>query len=54
MKKDPKNAGNKLSMGYGFVRYKLKSDAERALKELQNASLDGKTLELKRSERTLQ
>jgi multiple RNA-binding domain-containing protein 1 len=41
-------------MGYGFVRYKLKIDAERALKELQMRSLDGKSLELKRSERTLQ
>lgn len=54
MKKDPKNPGQKLSMGYGFVRYKLKIDAERALKELQMRSLDGKSLELKRSERTLQ
>ncbi|XP_011500758.1 PREDICTED: probable RNA-binding protein 19 [Ceratosolen solmsi marchali] len=54
MKKDPNNPGKKLSMGYGFVRYKLKVDAERALKELQMRSLDGKSLELKRSERTLQ
>ncbi|XP_001605134.2 probable RNA-binding protein 19 [Nasonia vitripennis] len=53
-KKDPKNPGNKLSMGYGFVRYKFKSDCERALKELQTSNLDGKTLDLKRSERTLQ
>ncbi|KAJ8675478.1 hypothetical protein QAD02_011264 [Eretmocerus hayati] len=53
-KKDPKNPGNKLSMGFGFVRYKFKSDADKALKTLQMTSLDGKTLELKRSERTLQ
>ncbi|XP_015109002.1 probable RNA-binding protein 19 [Diachasma alloeum] len=52
-KKDPNNPGQKLSMGYGFVRYKFKSDADRALKELQSTTLDGKTLELKRSERTL-
>lgn len=52
-KKDPKNPGAKLSMGYGFVRYKRKTDAERALKSLQMTVLDGKTLELKRSERTL-
>uniref|UniRef100_A0A0C9RLJ9 Rbm19 protein n=2 Tax=Fopius arisanus TaxID=64838 RepID=A0A0C9RLJ9_9HYME len=52
-KKDPNNPGQKLSMGYGFVRYKFKSDADRALKELQLTTLDGKTLELKRSERTL-
>ncbi|XP_015593369.1 probable RNA-binding protein 19 [Cephus cinctus] len=53
-KKDPNNPGQKLSMGYGFVRYKTKMGADRALKELQMTSLDGKTLELKRSERTLQ
>lgn len=40
-------------MGYGFVRYKRKADADRALKVLQMTVLDGKTLELKRSERTL-
>ena len=53
MKKDPKNPGNQLSMGYGFVRYKYKSDAEKALKQLQMTTLDGKTLELKLSKRTL-
>ncbi|XP_031835387.2 putative RNA-binding protein 19 isoform X1 [Nomia melanderi] len=52
-KKDPKNPSAKLSMGYGFVRYKWKADAERALKTLQMTVLQGKTLELKRSERTL-
>lgn len=40
-------------MGYGFVRYKRKVDADRALKVLQMTVLEGKTLELKRSERTL-
>lgn len=52
-KKDPKNPGTKLSMGYGFVRYKRKADTDRALKSLQMTVLDGKTLELKRSERML-
>ncbi|EZA55442.1 hypothetical protein DMN91_001735 [Ooceraea biroi] len=52
-KKDPENPSNKLSMGYGFVRYKRKVDADRALKTLQMSVLDGKSLELKRSERTL-
>lgn len=52
-KKDPENPANKLSMGYGFVRYKRKLDADRALKTLQMSVLDGKSLELKRSERTL-
>ncbi|XP_078046896.1 putative RNA-binding protein 19 [Augochlora pura] len=53
MKKDPKNPAQKISMGYGFVRYKRKADAERALKTMQMTVLEGKTLELKRSERTL-
>lgn len=52
-KKDPKNPGNNLSMGYGFVRYKRKRDADQALKTLQMTVLDGKSLELKRSERLL-
>ncbi|XP_014480667.1 PREDICTED: probable RNA-binding protein 19 [Dinoponera quadriceps] len=52
-KKDSKNPGSNLSMGYGFVRYKRKHDADRALKTLQMTVLDGKSLELKRSERIL-
>lgn len=52
-KNDSKNPGAKLSMGYGFVRYKNKVDADRALKVLQMTVLEGKTLELKRSERML-
>ncbi|KAF7990450.1 hypothetical protein HCN44_000255 [Aphidius gifuensis] len=52
-KKDPQNPGEKLSMGYAFVRYKCKADADKALKDLQNTEFDGRTLELKRSERTL-
>lgn len=41
-------------MGYGFVRFYHKASADKALKTLQCSTLDGKTLELKRSERTLQ
>ncbi|XP_011054786.1 PREDICTED: probable RNA-binding protein 19 [Acromyrmex echinatior] len=52
-KMDPENPAKKLSMGYGFIRYKRKFDADRALKTLQMSVLDGKSLELKRSERTL-
>ncbi|XP_012538456.1 probable RNA-binding protein 19 [Monomorium pharaonis] len=52
-KKDPEDPAKKLSMGYGFIRYKRKLDADRALKTLQMSVLDGKSLELKRSERTL-
>lgn len=40
-------------MGYGFVRFMYKSEADKALKTLQQSTLDGKSLELKRSERTL-
>ncbi|CAH0585622.1 unnamed protein product [Chrysodeixis includens] len=50
-KKDPKNPGQLLSMGYGFVQYCKKNDANEALKMLQVSTLDGKSLELKRSER---
>lgn len=40
-------------MGFGFVQYFHKSCADAALKNLQQSELDGKSLELKRSERTL-
>ncbi|XP_028162960.1 probable RNA-binding protein 19 [Ostrinia furnacalis] len=50
-KKDPKSPGQFLSMGYGFVQFYKKLDANEALKLLQNSNLDGKALELKRSER---
>ncbi|KAJ2949187.1 hypothetical protein O0L34_g6129 [Tuta absoluta] len=50
-KKDPKNPGQYLSMGYGFVQYYTKQHTNEALKRLQGSVLDGKTLELKRSER---
>ncbi|XP_068633002.1 probable RNA-binding protein 19 [Battus philenor] len=50
-KKDPKNPGKFLSMGYGFVQFYKKTQANEALKSLQSSILDGKTLELKRSER---
>ncbi|XP_060520539.1 probable RNA-binding protein 19 [Cylas formicarius] len=52
-KRDKNNPGKKQSMGYGFVRFLLKSSADKALKTLQQSVLDGKSLELKRSERTL-
>lgn len=50
-KKDPKNPGQLLSMGYGFIQYYRKEHANNALKLIQCSTLDGKTLELKRSER---
>ncbi|XP_044765331.1 probable RNA-binding protein 19 [Coccinella septempunctata] len=53
-KKDTKNPGATLSMGYGFVRFKTKAATDKALKTMQQSVLDGKSLELKRSERILQ
>lgn len=50
-KKDPKNPGQFLSMGYGFVQFYRREHANEALKLLQSSTLDGKTLELKRSEK---
>lgn len=50
-KKDPKKPGNLLSMGYGFVEYKKRSDALRAITELQKSLIEGYTLELKMSHR---
>ncbi|KAJ8972871.1 hypothetical protein NQ317_013613 [Molorchus minor] len=52
-KKDKNDPKNLLSMGYGFVQFKHKSSADKALKTFQQSVLDGKSLELKRSERTL-
>lgn len=46
-KKDLKNPGKFLSMGYGFVEYMKKQSAEKALKTLQHTDLDGHQLELK-------
>lgn len=53
MKKDPRNTGKRLSMGYAFVRFQYKAGADKALKTLQQSCLDGKSIEIKRSERTL-
>lgn len=40
-----------LSMGFGFVEYKRKEDALKALKTLQHVQVDGHELELKLSHR---
>jgi RNA recognition motif-containing protein len=40
-----------LSMGYGFVEFKRKDDALKALKNLQDVSVDGHALSLKLSHR---
>lgn len=46
-KKDPKNPGQFLSMGYGFVQFWTKKSTLVALKDLQNSTLDGHVIELK-------
>nr|XP_050028787.1 probable RNA-binding protein 19 [Dermacentor andersoni] len=50
-KKDTKNPGQLLSMGYGFVQFKQQQAAKQALKQLQHSKLDGHALELKKSVR---
>ncbi|CAD5219002.1 unnamed protein product [Bursaphelenchus okinawaensis] len=52
-KKEGKKAKSKLlSMGFGFVTFASVEDAEKALRKLQGALLDGHAVELKRSRRT--
>lgn len=53
MKKDKSDPTKRLSMGYGFVQFMYKAGIDLALKTLQQSILDSKSLELKRSERTL-
>lgn len=45
--------GKLLSLGYGFIQYKEKASADKALKNLQFTEIDSHTLELKRSDRTI-
>ncbi|KAI9486704.1 MAG: hypothetical protein EXX96DRAFT_516924 [Benjaminiella poitrasii] len=47
VKADPKNAGKVLSMGFGFIEFNNKTNAEKALNAMQGYNLDGHTLELK-------
>ncbi|XP_037025606.1 probable RNA-binding protein 19 isoform X2 [Bradysia coprophila] len=54
MKKDPENPQNRISLGYGFIQFKRKTVAERALSTMQFTTIDGNKVELKRSDRTLQ
>lgn len=53
-KKDPDNPRNKISLGYGFIQFKKKNSAEKALKTMSITNIDGNSVELKRSDRTLQ
>lgn len=54
MKKDPENAQNRISLGYGFIQFKRKSVAEKALSTMQFTTIEGNKVELKRSDRVLQ
>lgn len=54
MKKDPENAQNRISLGYGFIQFKRKSVAEKALSTMQFTTIEGNKVELKRSDRMLQ
>lgn len=47
MKPDPKREGAKLSMGYGFIGFKTKVEAGKALKGLEGIEIDGKVIEVK-------
>lgn len=46
-KPDPKNAGHRLSMGFGFVGFKTVEAAQHAIKAMQRFQLDGHALEIK-------
>ncbi|KAI9259083.1 hypothetical protein BY458DRAFT_541272 [Sporodiniella umbellata] len=49
VKPDPKNPGKTQSMGYGFVEFDNKSNAEKAIKAMQGYMLDDYALQLKLS-----
>ncbi|KAK8865652.1 multiple RNA-binding domain-containing protein 1 [Kwoniella newhampshirensis] len=50
-KPDPKREGERLSMGYGFVGFKTKDAADKALKGLEGFEVDGKKLEVRFAQR---
>lgn len=52
-KKNPKDPSEKISLGYGFIQFKLRSTAEQALKSMQFTMIDNNKVELKKSDRTL-
>ncbi|WWC88133.1 uncharacterized protein L201_003037 [Kwoniella dendrophila CBS 6074] len=51
IKNDPKRPNEKLSMGYGFVGFKTKKEAEKGLKVLENFEIDNKILQVKFAQR---
>ncbi|WRT65936.1 uncharacterized protein IL334_002887 [Kwoniella shivajii] len=53
-KQDPKRAGETLSMGYGFVGFKTRDQASKALAGLEGLEIDGKVLQVKFAQRGLE
>ncbi|KAI8076543.1 uncharacterized protein B0P05DRAFT_512064 [Gilbertella persicaria] len=51
VKPDPKHPGKTLSMGFGFIEFDTKSNAQKALHAMQGYKLDDHALELKLSHR---
>ena len=45
-KKDKKNPGKMLSLGFGFVQYRTSKDAAKAIRSMQGDELDGHSLKL--------
>ena len=52
-KTDPKKPGQVLSMGFGFVEFRSKAQAQAALKAMDGYSLDGHNLVIKASNKGL-
>ena len=52
-KNDPKRPGQLLSMGFGFVEFSSKQDAESARRTMDGEMLDGHNLRIKESHRSL-
>lgn len=50
-KPDAKREGGRMSMGYGFVGFKTKKEASKAMGGLQGFEVDGKQLEVKFAQR---
>ncbi|OCF32912.1 multiple RNA-binding domain-containing protein 1 [Kwoniella heveanensis BCC8398] len=50
-KTDPKREGERLSMGYGFVGFKTRAEANKALAGLEGFEVDGKVLQVKFAQR---
>ncbi|TYJ55742.1 multiple RNA-binding domain-containing protein 1 [Cryptococcus floricola] len=50
-KPDPKRPGERLSMGYGFVGFKTRDEANKAMSGLEGFEIDGKLLEVKFAQR---